>query len=795
VVEQSDPTGTNDIYSRLHDLMRDGDASLAGGQRQALRLVQAHLGVDHGRIQRHDPGGETDTVLVSVGGDAPWPPAGATLEREGTRGRQTADGGVTIAPVDPPTDDRVDDHTCRERDSECCIEAEIVVGGECCGTVRFASREPREGAFDGAEKAAVELLARLLGEGMEAAPAGGDLVARCEDHGETGTGRKIRNAARKKYGTLLDLVPDAVFLIEARNQEFVEVNAGAAELTGYDASDLVEMDVSELHPEEDRDRYLRLFEGQIEAVGRDRFADGTPLEIERADGSRVPVGMNVGTVRVGGRQFVQVVARDISDRRRRRRELDRSREYLQQTEEAADIGGWEVDFRSDSLKWTEEVYHIHGVALDYDPSVSDGLAFYHPEDRPAIAEALDRLRAEGEPMDMELRIETADDAVRWVHVVGRPEYEADEVVAARGVFRDVTERKERERDLRLRSRAIEESPVGITIADATEPDTPIVYANEGFERLTGYATERVLGRNCRFLQGEGTDADTRADIGAAIDAEQSVQTEIRNYRADGTPFWNSLTVSPVANEDGDRVTHFVGIQEDITATKRRQHLIEVLDRVLRHNLRNDMTAVMGFARVIADRGDGDVASMARRIFETAEGLTELTEKTRDFESAVTDPGPVERRDVCGDVREVVSELRREYPDVTFRVDTCQCEEVMATDRIDLALRELGTNAAEHGSPPVEFDVTTDAGEVVVSVHDSGPGLPECEQGVLESGRETPLEHGSGLGLWMVNWLITVAGGELTVTVDDGTTITARFELPARRTDEPRRDATSGSQTG
>ncbi|MFB6191892.1 MAG: ATP-binding protein [Haloarculaceae archaeon] len=94
----------------------------------------------------------------------------------------------------------------------------------------------------------------------------------------------------------------------------------------------------------------------------------------------------------------------------------------------------------------------------------------------------------------------------------------------------------------------------------------------------------------------------------------------------------------------------------------------------------------------------------------------------------------------------------------------------------LGLRELGANAAEHGnSSPVTYRVeTTDDGEIAVHIRDDGPGLPEMERHVLEAGRETPLGHGSGVALWLVNWIVTGLGGEVTTTVDDGMTVTVQL---------------------
>jgi PAS domain S-box-containing protein len=120
--------------------------------------------------------------------------------------------------------------------------------------------------------------------------------------------------------------------------------------------------------------------------------------------------------------------------------------------------------------------------------------------------------------------------------------------------------------IRLKDRALSASAEGITIADARLPDRPLIYVNAGFERLTGYSRDEVLGRNCRFLQGAGTEADTVTDIRNAIQQGSACTVEILNYRKDGTPFWNRLAITPVEDESGE-LTHFIGIQSDVTARR------------------------------------------------------------------------------------------------------------------------------------------------------------------------------------------------------------------------------------
>ncbi len=138
--------------------------------------------------------------------------------------------------------------------------------------------------------------------------------------------------------------------------------------------------------------------------------------------------------------------------------------------------------------------------------------------------------------------------------------------------------------LALKDRALDVTAEGVTIADARLPDRPLIYVNEGFERVTGYPVAEVLGRNCRFLQGVDTDPAAIAEIRAAVAAERECVVEILNYRRDGTPFWNRLSITPVRDEGGE-VTHFIGIQSDVSARRQAEEGLRQAKEALEHDLR------------------------------------------------------------------------------------------------------------------------------------------------------------------------------------------------------------------
>jgi PAS domain S-box-containing protein len=138
--------------------------------------------------------------------------------------------------------------------------------------------------------------------------------------------------------------------------------------------------------------------------------------------------------------------------------------------------------------------------------------------------------------------------------------------------------------VQLKDRALSATAEGITIADALQKDQPIIYANAAFERLTGYPPDFVIGRNCRFLQGPDTDPQTREAIRRAVRRGEPCSVEILNYRKDGTTFWNRLSITPVKDERG-QVTHFIGVQSDVTARRRAEDSLRATRDELQRALR------------------------------------------------------------------------------------------------------------------------------------------------------------------------------------------------------------------
>jgi PAS domain S-box-containing protein len=235
----------------------------------------------------------------------------------------------------------------------------------------------------------------------------------------------------------------------------------------------------------------------------------------------------------------------------------------------------------------EGVYHYISPSvvktLGYQPQELVGQCsthFIHPQDLPAVQAAFDTiLTRPEESVSLEFRHRRANDEWVYFEAVGSNHLANPSVNGIVLNARDITARKQFEQQMHLLERALANSTSGILITDATLPDNPLVYVNAGFERITGYSAAEVLGRNCRFLQGPERNQSVLGELKAALREKRECQLTIHNYRKDGTPFWNELKISPVRNSTG-QVTHFIGIQTDITDRRQAEALLAAQNKVL-----------------------------------------------------------------------------------------------------------------------------------------------------------------------------------------------------------------------
>jgi signal transduction histidine kinase len=311
-----------------------------------------------------------------------------------------------------------------------------------------------------------------------------------------------------------------------------------------------------------------------------------------------------------------------------------------------------------------------------------------------------------------------------------------------------------------RRAALDDVGVAVAIVDRSER---VVELNDAAESMLG-VSDGVAARLplVSILPDEFDSLPDSGDLFAMGDPP-----DVRQY---------VVTRSSVDDHHGRPIGSTV-VFNDVTERERRRQRVEVLNRVLRHNLRNELTLVMGHAETVADEAPEPYDSMGAGIVDHAASLVDLGEKARTLESMLDRDGvDADPFDAVAAVRSIVVDARESFPDATVRLAAPERLRVAVDPVVFAAVVEnVVENAAEHGgpSPTVEVTVRDDDGDLEVVVDDDGPGLPEYELRTIRRGRETALQHGSGIGLWLVYWGSLSLGGDVTYETESGTRATLR----------------------
>lgn len=318
---------------------------------------------------------------------------------------------------------------------------------------------------------------------------------------------------------------------------------------------------------------------------------------------------------------------------------------------------------------------------------------------------------------------------------------------------------------------IENSPVGVTAAIRDENGQhPIFYVNEGFEEITGYDRSNALGRDCSFLQGEDTDQDEVALIREALDNKEPIRKTVMNYTADGQEFWNELEIWPVEIGNHDV---FLGYQRDVTERETYKQDLELVMRILRHDLRNDQTVMEGHLGLLKDELEQELGEIPRELKVIEERLGSLGSKVDKLEQ-MKNTGNVEREgtmDLYEKVRTTAFDYGQEAESEGFTIEVEDPErDVIVENRshLDEYFGNIYENSIEHypdnendGEIKVNWNFEADSVEVEIS--DNGRGM--------ETNREN-----WGVGLFTINRIANMEDIEMELESDEGLTVKSRFDI-------------------
>lgn len=557
------------------------------------------------------------------------------------------------------------------------------------------------------------------------------------------------------------------------------VNGAFTETTGYESEEIVGRNASVLSSGEMSAEYFRRLWETIESgeVWTEAIVD------QRKNGEPYHAMQTIAPV-FDGDDIVRYVAiqTDITRRKRTEERLRKYRNIVELLEDPIMLQDLDGKFELTNEAVAEYAGHsreeLHGT--DEASFMDETTATRIEQRKRAVLDA-----EESQTYGVSPTFVDTDETASF-RTTRYPYYNGDgELVGTVAICRDVTDLERRTEELKRYERAITGATDLIAAVDA---DGRYLFMNPRYaefhsldpeaakgERIEAALSDEAMAElaprldrarrgetvNCRLTRHHPTKGERTLDAqyypldGASTDG--SVADGVDGSAADG--------ITDDGNGVGGR-GGVVAVLRDITDRENRSRQLRVVDRVLQHNIRNDLTLIRGHADTIRLEGSAGVARSADVILEYADDLLTTSEKSRAVTEILSEPPQQQPLDIADVVDTVARSTIEEYPNARIERDLPSTATAVATPDVDRAIGELVRNAIEHSdraTPNVSIDVDAREDRVLVRVTDDGPGISEMDRDVVETGTATEaLYHGSGLGLWMVYWICRRSGGTITV---------------------------------
>ena len=455
--------------------------------------------------------------------------------------------------------------------------------------------------------------------------------------------------------------------------------------------------------------------------------------------------------------------------------LTTSRDLLKQAERIAKIGHWNLDIKTNKLFWSDALYDIHGVTREtFTPELATALNFYHPEDIPIVTGIVEKALREYKGWTFNLRIVRTDGNIIVVRCIGDVSFDNNgEAKTLFGVLQDISDYEFLNARFELLSKVADTSTTGMVICDEFKH---VLWVNNAFENLTKYSFNELVGKAVGpFLQGADTDPSTIEDISSKLSQGKDIDVEILNYDKQGDSYWNHLLISAVKKDN--KITHYIGLQQDITHKKRQQEIIsrnqkmEVVGQLaagICHDFNNIMAIISGNIQLLnMSNTDPKLTQYIDNLETATERATNLT-KRLDYVSR-SEPTKVENIFISLEIEKACEMLSASLPKSVQIItqlqmtDEIKCQKDNLLDSIVSLIINAKSALQESGEIIVKTELVNKWGErtshvilrpiksdkyCVITVSDNGIGIAEENiKNIFEPYYTTRSNnHNLGLGL-------------------------------------------------
>lgn len=432
---------------------------------------------------------------------------------------------------------------------ESYLGTRLLVGSKTYGVLCFTGKEPHEGHFSETDQDYLMLMAQWLGNELK----------RQQDEASI---RNINLALSKAMPGISRL---------NKNGQYVEVNGAYAGMLGYEPSELIGLSWELSVYPDDLSIPLAAYQAMLDE-GQSEFE----ARAVRKDGSvffkhvLLVKEFDLHGNQVGHHCFM----RDITDRKNSEDALRESEGRLQAILDNSSAVIYVKDLQGKYQLINRKFEALFNMTR---ADVRDKTDFdiFPLEIAKAFRENDQKVIERGVPLEWEEIAPHEDGLHTYISNKFLLQQADGTPYALCGISTDITQRKESEKNTRLHNHILESSPNGILITDWQQSDNPVIFCNAAFEKITGYSLNEIYGRNCRFLQGNDTDQEGLHQLRHAIKAKQGCQVVLRNFKKDGTLFWNDLKLAPVFNDQGELI-NYIGVLVDITERKNIEDALRTL---------------------------------------------------------------------------------------------------------------------------------------------------------------------------------------------------------------------------